>query len=66
MGKHGQKSPKGHASTKNSGIHKDWRAWTAVGLMLGAMIAYVLSDDESIQPGGADGQEMPAAEADAE
>lgn len=29
------------------GIHKDWRAWVALLLMLGAMTAYVLSFDES-------------------
>ncbi len=29
------------------GIHKDWRAWVALVLMLGAMAAYVLSMDES-------------------
>ena len=31
-------------------FHKDWRLWLAVGLMLTAMIVYVLTLDESIVP----------------
>ncbi len=34
------------------GLHKDWRAWLAVLLMLGAMAIYVLSDNESLRFGG--------------
>ena len=34
-------------------LHRDWRVWVAVGLMLAAMVAYVVSQDESIRPGGA-------------
>jgi hypothetical protein len=33
------------------GLHKDWRAWTVVILMLVAMGVYVLSLDESVGPG---------------
>jgi hypothetical protein len=33
-------------------LHRDWRAWVAVLLMLAAMLAYVMSNDESLQPGG--------------
>jgi len=29
-----------------------WLVWIGVVLMLGAMLMYVLSDDEAIQPGG--------------
>ena len=36
-----------HMVESNKGIHKDWRAWVALLLMLGAMAAYVLSMDES-------------------
>jgi len=32
-------------------VHRNWRTWIVVGLMLAAMVMYVLSDDESIQPG---------------
>ena len=31
-------------------LHKDWRVWLIVGLMLIAMIVYVLTLDESIWP----------------
>jgi hypothetical protein len=42
-------------------LHRDWRAWVAVLLMLAAMLAYVMSDDESLQPGGKVQQPVPAA-----
>jgi len=42
-------------------LHRDWRAWVVVLLMLAAMAAYVLSDSESLQPGGKTQQPMPAA-----
>lgn len=51
-----------HHHNKRKGIHKDWRAWLLVALMLGAMAIYVFTMDESIRPGGAaPGQPMPAA-----
>ncbi len=50
-----------HQHRKPPGLHKDWRAWLVVGLMLAAMLAYVLSDDERLQPGQPMGEEMPAA-----
>jgi hypothetical protein len=31
-------------------LHKDWRVWLAVGLMLAAMITYVLTLDDSVVP----------------
>jgi hypothetical protein len=43
-------------------LHRDWRVWLAVVLMLAAMFAYVMSNDESLQPGGQVRQSMPAAE----
>ena len=48
----------GHAKPGKKGIHKDWRAWTAVVLMLAAMVVYVLSFDESLQPEG-DTEQVP-------
>ncbi len=33
-------------------LHRDWRVWLGVILMLTAMAAYVISQDESIRPGG--------------
>ena len=49
-----------HQGRKRKSLHKDWRSWVVVGLMLAAMAAYVLSRDEAIQPGAAEGQPMPA------
>lgn len=42
-------------------IHHKWWFWVAVILMLGSMFAYVMTDDESLQPGGGEGPPMPAA-----
>jgi ABC-type nickel/cobalt efflux system permease component RcnA len=51
-----------HHTSKRRPLHKDWRAWLVVGLMLAAMAMYVLSVDESIQPGDPQaGERMPAA-----
>jgi hypothetical protein len=41
--------------------HKDWRTWVVVGLMLVAMLVYVMSFDEELQPGGVEGERVPAA-----
>jgi hypothetical protein len=51
-----------HESPKYIGLHKDWRAWAVVALMLIGMAVYILSFDESEAPGGAgDGLQVPAA-----
>lgn len=50
-----------HRTRSSKALHKDWRAWLVVGLMLAAMLAYVLSDDERLQPGEPLGEEVPAA-----
>lgn len=42
-----KKKEQPHMVESKKGIHKDWRAWVALLLMLGAMTAYVLSFDES-------------------
>jgi len=42
-----------HEETRQSSIwklHKDWRAWLALVLMLAAILMYVLSLDDSIVP----------------
>lgn len=31
-------------------LHKDWRVWVGVGLMLLAMLVYVVTLDDSILP----------------
>jgi hypothetical protein len=48
----------GSRSTEGT-MHKDWRFW-AVCAMIVAMAIYVLSEDESIVPGGAPGEPVPA------
>lgn len=61
--------PKKHKTQHNHGSHarktpphKDWRAWVVVGLMLAAMVAYIFSMDESIEPGEVEQPRVPAAE----
>ncbi len=48
--KHFADSPPGRKTGKWA-PHRDWRVWVAVGLMLLAMVAYVMSFDESLRPG---------------
>jgi ABC-type nickel/cobalt efflux system permease component RcnA len=43
------------------GLHKDWRTWVVVGLMLVGMAVYILSMDEEIVPGEPLQPQMPAA-----
>jgi len=59
-GKHGHGH--NHGSHGRKALHRDWRLWVAVVLMLIAMGAYVLSDNEVFAPGGK-GEPMPAAPA---
>jgi hypothetical protein len=42
-------------------LHKDWRFWVALGLMLAAMLVYVFSVDESFRSGGGVQPQVPAA-----
>ena len=46
-----------------TGLHKDWRTWLVIGLMLAAIGAYVMTLDESIQPGSAAQGGIPATAA---
>jgi hypothetical protein len=46
---------------RKRGVHKDWRAWLVVILMLAAMWMYLRTMDESIQPDGQLKPGMPAA-----
>jgi hypothetical protein len=41
--------------------HKDWRLWFVVGLMLLAMVTYVMTMDEAVQPGKKVQEAVPAA-----
>jgi ABC-type nickel/cobalt efflux system permease component RcnA len=50
-----------HPQGPRRGLHKDWRTWLVIGLMLVAMGIYVLSLDDAVQPGGAAPGGNPAA-----
>jgi hypothetical protein len=58
--KHGTEHHQQHSRKRP--IHKDWRLWVGVGCMLLAMLAYVLTFDESIEPeSNTAGERVPAA-----
>ncbi len=44
---HGHHGPHGRVP-----VHKDWRLWVGVVLMLAAMLVYILTQDESLVPRG--------------
>ena len=52
MSHHNHNTVSSDGNTKKSGrkLHKDWRIWLMVILMLVSMVIYVLSLDESIMP----------------
>jgi ABC-type nickel/cobalt efflux system permease component RcnA len=60
-----EKHKPSHPQGPRRGLHKDWRTWLVIGLMLAAMGIYVLSLDDAIQPGGAVPGGNPAAGAQA-
>jgi hypothetical protein len=63
-GKHEHGHEHGHQhARKNRPIHHNWWFWVAVIAMLGAMLAYVASDDERFDPGNDKHNPMPAAPA---
>jgi hypothetical protein len=50
---HSHSEKHAHHHNNKSGIrnlHKDWRSWVVVGLMLAAMATYVLTLDDSVVP----------------
>ena len=41
----------GHShSPARRAVHKDWRVWLVIGLMLAGMVIYILSLDERLIP----------------
>jgi hypothetical protein len=42
------------------GLHKDWRTWVVVGLMLAAIGIYVFTLDDAVRPGSPQ-KDTPAA-----
>jgi hypothetical protein len=49
---HRDKAPHGHPTElwRGRGLHKDWRTWAVIGLMLAAIGTYVFTLDEAVQP----------------
>lgn len=63
-GHHDHGDHHGHAHAHAHGpwitrAHKDWKTWVVVGLMLLAMVVYVITMDESIIPGGGGKTQQP-------
>ena len=50
---HGKNTPHPHPTELWRGLHRNWRAWLVIGLMLAAIGTYVFTLDEAIQPGSA-------------
>lgn len=48
-----------HQEPARRKLHHDWRFWLAVGLMVAAMLMYVLSDNERFGRGGGTGKLYP-------
>ena len=48
-GSHGHSRVNETKSGSNK-FHKDWRVWVAVGIMLAAILMYVVTLDESVVP----------------
>ncbi len=46
----GSHATEGTSAAASRQLHKDWRTWVVVGLMLTAMAIYVLTLDDSILP----------------
>ncbi len=55
-----------HRKSQERKLHRDWRIWAAVILMLACMAIYVLTLDESEVPGGSPGGNPPATNAPAQ
>lgn len=60
---HQQQHQQQHQQPSRWTLHKDWRAWTALILMLGAMVIYVMSLDEAVGPEGQPQQAIDTADA---
>jgi hypothetical protein len=52
--------PHPHQSAPGRGLHRDWRTWVAVGVLLLAAGAYVLNLDRIIVPGAPAGGQAPS------
>ena len=57
---HHANPPEGENRTAWRRVHKDWRLWVIVGLMLLGILTYVMTMDEAVQPGGKVQEPVPA------
>jgi len=57
------KAENSHPSERWRGLHKNWRTWVVIAVMLAAIGTYVLTLDESVQPGGTPRGGLPASAA---
>ena len=57
---HHANPPEGESHPAWRRAHKDWRLWVVVGLMLLAMLTYVMTMDEAVRPGGKVQEAVPA------
>jgi hypothetical protein len=55
-----------HCQHGKKKLHRDWRMWAIVGLMLVAMAIYLLTLDERIAPGAVPAGNPPAPSAPAQ
>ncbi len=46
-----EKATPPHPTELWRGLHRNWRAWVVIAVMLAAIGTYVLTLDESVQPG---------------
>jgi len=53
----------GHGKSHERKLHRDWRLWAIVILMLGCMAIYLLTLDESVVPGSPSAGKPPATPA---
>ena len=58
---HHANPPEGENHAAWRRLHKDWRLWVIVGLMLLGILTYVMTMDEAVQPGGKVQEPVPAA-----
>lgn len=58
-----QEEQHSHRKIDLSGLHRDWRTWLVIGLMLAAIGVYVLTLDEAVEPRGPGQAGLPTAAA---
>ena len=54
-------SERHHEHARRPGLHKDWRTWVALGVMLCAIGIYVLTLDDAVEVSAESAAGAPAA-----